>query len=782
MWRWQEGLAEVKATFRSALDRMNEFPDYKFTSGCSLYYMWIEQSDKEMFEEIVKRVQEGRWGIVGGWYIQPDCNAPADESYARHALISQRYFQEKFGVIAKTGYNVDSFGHNGALPKILQNSGMTNYVFMRPMPHEKELPQNLFWWKSMDDSAVLTYRIPYFYNIDNTRFEVFEQVRNLDGDHDEMAFFGVGNHGGGPTIALLDRMQRQLDEDYIYDIPDDYFDTVRKLELPEVKDDLQFHAKGCYSACTSIKAGNRYAENAVLTTEKFSVLSERLIGTKYPGAELKRAWKNILMNQFHDVLGGCSIKEAYTDAAYIHGEAMSIAGRCTNFVLQQISWNIDTMDGKQLKTYKPDGYPTAVWKCEEHIGTPVVVFNSLAHSVNTAVTIREVPLYMTDDTGAVISIQKVRDSKTNGDEKYGTAFSVSVPPLGYRTYRMYFEGSPVDEKNPLICTENSMENEYLRIRFDKNSGEPDSIFDKKEGKELLAGRAKTKFADETHCDTWAHGIREFKDIVGVFEEGTVKLIENGPVRAVIRSEMHLFQTTIIRDYMLEAGSSIIKVRAKIDFHEKHKMLKFSLPLNAAAPKAYCRIPYGFIERPTDGTEQPCGSWIALKSKDTGIAVANDSKYSFDADGSTLSLTIMRGAIYNDHFGHRDEFCEYMDQGIHWFEYSIFPFVSFTDCERKAQELNNKPETVMETFHKGSLPVKFSGLEVSAENVIVTAVKKYEDGDGIVLRCYETEDKETDVTIRIFDTAFETHLTHSEVKTFLIRNGAVREVDFMEWEK
>ena len=132
LWRWQEGFSEILSTFRSALDRMNDFPDFKFTCACSSYYRWVESVDPQMFAEIKQRVEEGRWSIVGGWYLQPDCNIPDGESFARHGLVAQRYFMEKFGVTAKTGYNVDSFGHNAALPKILKGCGMENYVFMRP--------------------------------------------------------------------------------------------------------------------------------------------------------------------------------------------------------------------------------------------------------------------------------------------------------------------------------------------------------------------------------------------------------------------------------------------------------------------------------------------------------------------------------------------------------------------------------------------------------------------------------------------------------------------------
>ena len=155
LWRWQEGLAEIKATFRSALDRMREFDDFRFSCAAAGYYEWIENNEPEMFAEIKKRVAEGRWEIVGGMYVQPDCNIPCGESFVRHGLYSQRYFLDRFGVCAETGYNVDSFGHNGNLPQILKKCGMNQYVFMRPGPHEKTLPKDLFRWESQDGSQVL---------------------------------------------------------------------------------------------------------------------------------------------------------------------------------------------------------------------------------------------------------------------------------------------------------------------------------------------------------------------------------------------------------------------------------------------------------------------------------------------------------------------------------------------------------------------------------------------------------------------------------------------------
>ena len=780
LWQWQEGYAEVKATFRSALDRMKEFDDYKFTSACSIYYMWIEESDKAMFEEIVARVKEGRWEIAGGWIIQPDCNIPCGESFARHALISQRYFKDRFGITAKTGYCVDSFGHNGNLPKILQNSGMENYVFMRPGPHEKELAQSLFRWYSSDGSSVLTYRVPNRYCITDEHFHIFQEIADMNEDTDMMAFYGVGNHGGGPTVALLDHMHRDLDARFVYSTVNDYFDAVGNIPVPELHDDLQYHAKGCYSACSDIKAGNRRCENAVLSAEKYSVLSKHLIGTPYPAEQLNHAWKNVLFNQFHDILGGCSIREAYTDAAYQQHEAMSICQRIENHALQQISWNIDTMDGQEIVHGEPGSRLAIGWNSDT-VGTPVVVFNPLPHPVTCMVAVRRRPVSIRSSDGTYIPIQLVRDSKTNGTDKFATAFTANIPALGYSLYRMFFREEDIPElENPFTCTDNSIENDRIRVELDPGTGEIRSILQKETSRQILAEKTSTVLIDETTSDTWSHGITAFKDVVGVFRNGSVKLIENGPVRATLRSEMRMGSTEIIRDYSIFPNREDIQVCTRIDFHEKHRMLKFRIPISADKPKAYCQIPYGSIERPTDGTEQVGGSWMALTDGQMGIAVANDSKYSFDADGNTLGLTVLRSAIWGDHYGRRDEFCEYMEQGIHRFTYTILPFRSITHCEMAAAELNNPPTTIIETFHHGSLPVSYSGIHVSEPNIIVTACKQHTDSEGLILRCCEVENKATTATISLFGFNFEARFGHSQVRTFLIQGQTVTPVDFMEW--
>ena len=778
LWQWYDGYAEVKATFRSALDRMKEFEDYKFTSAAAQYYAWIKESDPDMFEEIRRRVSEGRWCIVGGWWIQPDCNIPCDESFARQSLISQRFFKKEFGKIAKTGYNVDSFGHNAAIPKILRNSGMDSYVFMRPGPHENARLDDLFKWESDDGSSVTTYRIHDYYNIvDRTFSQFFDRAKDAE-RHSQMAFFGVGNHGGGPTVTLMKRMQKELDARFVYSTPDEYFKAMCNAEMPVWKEDLQFHAKGCYSANSAIKRGNRRCESMLLDCEAYGILSGKLTGSGYPAEELNRAWKNVLFNQFHDIMGGCCIKEAYDNAEMLYGESMAIADRNTNRLLQKISWNIDTLQGCETPAERPEWGPA--W-LNDAVGTPIVLFNPHPWSYKAFVRLCADPIRVTDASGRELPIQVVRASRTNGPiDKWGVGVNVDLPAYGYTVLRTFYSGERKEYAARVSATDTALENEYLRLEFDPQSGELVRILDKENGREMLSGKTRTVLVDETSSDTWAHGITEFKDEVETLDKGECHLLETGPLRAVMRTCQHGAHSTVRRDYALVAGNREVTVKVQVDFAEKHRMLKFRVPVNATAPRALCQIQYGTIERPTDGTEQVCQKWTAVLDGNTGLAMLNDGQYSFDCNGNVLSMTVLRGAIFADHFGARDEFCEYMEQGRHEFEYALMPFRSIADTDRKAEELNRRPFMVLETFHKGTLPLSFEGSKVSVDNVLITAIKKHEDSDAVVLRAFECEGRETDAQIEILGKPVKVSFRPHEVKTLILTEKGAKETDFLEF--
>ncbi len=771
LWRWQEGFSEVLATFRSALDRMKDFDDFKFTSACAVYYEWVERIDPEMFEEIKKRVKEERWNIVGGWYLQPDCNMPDGESFARHALISQRYFKEKFGVTAKTGYNVDSFGHSGNLPKILKASGLDNYVFMRPSYDEQERDETLFMWESDDESRVCAYRIPWFYNYDLSRMECFNQLREkADSENmDFMAFYGVGNHGGGPTIALIDAINKLNIKDMVYSTPDEYFSEIDKANLPVLKTDLQHHARGCYSAESYVKMANRKCEQNLLAAEKLCVMAKELTGDKYPGKKLKKAWKNVLFNQFHDILCGCSVKKAYEDASYQFGETMSITEQAMNAAMQKIAWNIDTLGDETLPSYKSH----INWKIWEHevLGTPIVVFNPNSWTVKTVTTVNYMTKRATNAAGEEIPFQIVRGDQTNGNDKYHTAFAAEIPAMGYAVYRLFAEKeSEKMFETEISVTEYYIENSRIKVEFDRFTGDICKFYDKENDKYIINKSCKAVLLDDTDCDTWAHGKKTLGETVGRFDTPEFKVIEEGPVRGILRVITGYNNSTLQRDYVIVADSTEVRVKVKADFHEEHRVLKLTFPMTDE--KVTAKIPYGSIAKCGYTGEEPCGSWIASGS----VCIASDSKYGYDTENGEMRLTVLRSAIYADHFGNRDEFCEFMEQGISEFAYSVFPYTTDSEAEKKASELNFILPNIMGSFHKGELPEVISCFECKNENIIATAVKQSEDSEEIVLRAYETDGKNTEAKIKLFGKEIKTKFSHNEVKTF----KDVKEVNMVEW--
>jgi alpha-mannosidase len=793
LWRWQEGYAEIKATFRSALDRMKEFPEFIFTCACAAYYQWIEENEPNMFEEIKIRVKEGRWVIVGGWWIQPDCNIPSGESFVRQGLYSQRYFIEKFGLMSKVGYNVDSFGHNGMLPQILKKSGMDYYIYMRPGKDEKELTSNLFWWESLDGSRVMTFNIPTSYGQHwgepdkgpNEQQKIIEALKlSKDQKIDFMEFYGVGNHGGGPTIAnlnLIYKLKKELGENtLVFSSPNEYFMHMSESHpnIPAICGDLQHHASGCYSAHSETKANNRRAEHRLISAEKFTLLAHHILGSKYPKASIQKAWENVMFNQFHDIMGGCSIKEAYQDARECYGEALHIGAEILNSAIQKISWSIDTMGYTPQKLTKEKDW--ILWGDEDK-GTPIVIFNSLSWEISTPIEVNKLVNGITNEKGNAVNIQKVRASRTNMEDKWNIIFMAVIPAMGYRVYWIYKDKEfKAASDKAYEAEEYVLENSFIRLEIESETGYISKLYDKKNNVDVFLKEAAVPIAiDISDSDTWAHGIFEFRKEVGKFTNADVRIIEKGSVRTVLRVTSMYNNSILRQDFILYNDRASIEVHAKLDWHEKHKMLKLSFPVNVANPKSTYEIPYGYIEKPANGEEEPGQQWIDVSGNSYqnnneiyGVSLLNDSKYSFDVKDNDMRMTIANSSIYADHFGHRDEFCEFMDQGVQDFKYVILPHLSDwkdSGVVKKANELNEEPIIIMETFHKGILPQKFEGIKISNENVIVTALKKAEEENGFVLRCYETSGRKSEVTLEIpiLQRKWDTVLNKCEIKTFWI---------------
>lgn len=778
VWQWRvpEGLSLVKSTFRSALDRMNEFPDYTFTSACASYYKYIMLSEPEMFEEIQQRVKEGRWAVVGGMWVQPDCNIPSGEAFCRHMLYSQKFFKENFGFTVKTGYNVDSFGHNGMLPQLLKKSGIDNYIYQRPdnRLEKPNLPsESLHLWKSPDGSIINCFHIPDGYggNVEKERLDNHYYNKNQP----MMVFFGVGNHGGGPSKEHI----RTADElikngDFRYSVPDEYFEETEDVQKPLVTEDLQHHASGCYSANSRIKELNRRAETELVTAEKLDVLANILTGSAVHSADIEKAWEKVMFNQFHDILAGCSIKEAYTDAESAFGYARETALGINTFSAQRISWRIKTTDFLDADVSE---MRARMWYRNGE-GSPMVVFNPHSFPVKSIAQFGDQGVSkVLDSNGKEVRLQKVRAPYTDGDHVNKSIFEAEIPAYGYAVYYLYHwdENAVKEYETDLIASDNSLENSKVKVVFDKDTGAVVSYVLKQNNAEFaseLLGKAVV--CDDSANDTWGHRVFDYNIDIGSFGDGTLELTENGPIRATIKSIVKYGNSVLTRYYSLYSNSEKLTVRTVLDLVEQYKSVKLSFKADIANSTVTYSMPYGFIEKDANGQEEPSHAWCDICDNDgKGLALLNTSKYSFCSIGNDLRMMIARSCAYLDHYGQhmRDSEMEFLDKGVQEFTYEIVPHSGKINSElfRMSEVLNNPLQTHQETHHDGNLPQIYSALTVDKENIIVTAIKQAENGDGIIMRIVETDGRHADATIDF--TAVNTKFTMSwkpqEIKTVRI---------------
>lgn len=804
LWTWQEGFMESIATFRSALDRIRESDDFIFTASSAQYYQWIEEHDPQMFEEIQAAVRNGRWRIVGGWWIQPDDNMPSGESFARQGLYSQQYYREKFGVICKTGYCVDTFGHNAEIPKLLQAAGMENFVFMRPGRHENPDVPPVFWWDAADGSRVLTFQIQ------NAYCERLESIEHLDAMYeltqklgcDLMSFYGVGNHGGGPTRRQIERIRAYEKEHpgrVLLSDPDQAFDTIRSQNaaLPVWNGELQHHASGCYSAVSELKLAHRQTEQSLLAAEKICAVVSAMGLKAYPVELFREDWKNVLFNEFHDIMCGCCAKIGIDEAMETFHETRARASRMFHKTLGKLCKQIDTMIDGVSNAGKSDWQ---LWEEGDH-GVPVVIFNPHAWDFRGNISVNAKLAGVADPDGNPVSVQYIPGDTANGSDMFDTLFPVEIPSLGYAVYWAYkntqLHPSGVVGKIEVetACKPKAayvLENEYLSVRLNPENGHIVSLFDKRNDRELCDGDCGVPVViDDTLNDTWAHARFVFREELARLRCESIGWRETGELRNTIRVAYRYEDSRFWLDYSLDRLSEQLNVRMKAVWQTPHTILKLAFPLQLSDCASAAQIPYGRIQRPSNAEEEPMQQWCALlgadsEGKTAGLAVLNNGRYSYDAKDNELRVTLLRNCLYGDHFAEtRRLVSDFVDEGLHYLTMAIRPLNGTPNGEldRAAAELNFAPVAVFDNYHTGSMGRVASFASVDGESVNLEVVKGAENGKGYVFRLWETTGNAVSCTLRSDLFGIEQTLSFAplEVKTLVLdsQTHAVRETNFLE---
>ncbi len=766
LWRYTETMDVVKRTFEAAVDNLRRYPDFTFSHGQAQTYAWMEAQDPELFAEIRKYVKEGRWEIVGGTWVESDANMPSGESLIRQYLYGKRYFRKKFGVDVKHGWYPDTFGHAATLPQILAKSGIETYSFFRPWDEERA-----FWWESPDGSRVFAHRPPNWYGtwtgIPDTVCVTALRARDALGIKDAARFYGVGDHGGGPTRREIETVHRLADVDLYPTIGFSTFDAYyRKFEAEEknapVKPGEQnFVFDGCYTSQTMVKQENRKAEALLPTAEMFSAIATRY-GYPYPSDSLEEAWHRVLFNQVHDVMCGSGIHDIYTDAKAFYDEASRKAERALGGALGIISSHVRTVGRNR----------TAL---------PLLVFNPLNWPVSAPVslTIPGVPSgrvpRIVNEKGRELPSQVIRRANDSVECLF---VPTNLPPVGFSTYWVDWK----KEVHPKPDRTLRLENKFLLVQIDPQTGAIKRIRDKTSRRELLAdGAAANQFEiqdDDAPMSAWVIGL---KGVPRILDSAlSVTVLETGSVRKTVRVVQHVGNSTLTQDIMMYRDLPRVDVAVSADWHERRKMLKIVFPWNIPGAVPTFEIPDGAIQREANGKEVVMQKWLDCSGADYGVSLVNDSKYGCSVRGDTVMLTALRSSTDPD---------PRADEGFHRFSYALIPHRGTwkeASTVQRAYEFNTPLIPMLTSRHQGDLAPSFSFLRLDAPDVVITALKKCEDDSTLVVRCYETTGARTRAVIRCWlpvDGISETNLMEWDARPLApaVAKGTAFEVPLGPWE-
>ena len=707
-WLWTVAQTREKAqrSFSTVINMMKRYDDYMFMSSQPQLYQHVKEEDPELYEQIKQRIAEGRWEAEGAMWLEADTNLAGGESLVRQIMYGKRFMKEEFGLDNKILWLPDVFGYSGALPQILKKCGVTQFFTTKMYWNEtNSMPDDTFEWEGIDGSKVFANFIPSYVlrlNPYEVKTRVWDVFKNKSITDETMFTFGFGDGGGGPTYEMMENYERmkygipgmpktviQFAGDHLDKIEKDFYEnTTPEYSRPKWVGEmyLEMH-RGTYTSIAKNKKNNRKSEYMLQQAETVSAADMVLCDGEYPEDTLRKHQTTVLLNQFHDIIPGSSIKEVYDVTDVEYAEILKDGREITDKAIDNLKTNINTEGG-------------------------IFVYNPSPFNMSDCVTV---------------------DGKTY--------YAENVPSHGWKVLP-----ENTIENEVSVC-DKIIENNLIRVEFD-NDYHIVSVYDKEQNREVLAPGAKANrfeiFEDyPREYDAWE--ITDYyKQKMWVADNvAGVQLIENG-----IRVKRNYGKSSFAQDILLRNGSKRIDFVTTVDWHEDHVLLKAAFPVDIRSTNATYDIQFGNVERPTHKNtpwdaakfEVCAHKWADLSEDDYGVSIINDCKYGYSIEENVMKISLLKCATYPN---------PEADRGINEFTYSLYPHTGNFKTGGTVQEgyLVNMPlEASKIDKCSGKLNDCYSFVSTDKENVVLETVKKAEDDNSVVIRMYEAYNRKCSVNV------------------------------------